>query len=159
MKWIPVFINEKYFEIITDSMTFCQKNKGLKIFAYVIMDNHFHMVVSNINLSNVISSLKKFSAKRIIDELKNDRKYWLLNQLKYYKLRHKKQSEHQVWQEGFHPKEIISEDMLARIIDYIHYNPVKRGYVDEPEHWKYSSAGFYMDGRQGIVKIDDIELM
>ena len=33
-------------------------------------------------------------------------------------------------------------------IEYIHNNPVKRGYVDEPHHWRYSSARDYQGDRE-----------
>lgn len=60
--WLPVFTNENYFKILTDSFTFCQKNKSLKIYAYVILDNHFHMITSCEVLSNTIALLKMFTA-------------------------------------------------------------------------------------------------
>ena len=34
-----------------------------------------------------------------------------------------------------------------------HLNPVKRGYVDTPEHWRYSSARNYA-GLEGLIEID-----
>ena len=36
--------------------------------------------------------------------------------------------------------------MLLEKLEYIHDNPVKRGYVDKPEHWRYSSARNYLGG-------------
>ena len=58
-----------------------------------------------------------------------------------------------VWQEGFQPKLIQSEAMFMDRINYIHHNPVKRGYVDETIHWRYSSARDY----EGIAGLIDIE--
>ena len=46
VEMIPVFTNEKYFQILIDSFKFCQKEKGLKIFFYVLLDNHFHLITS-----------------------------------------------------------------------------------------------------------------
>ncbi|WDN89049.1 hypothetical protein BuS5_02017 [Desulfosarcina sp. BuS5] len=37
-------------------------------------------------------------------------------------------------------------------IEYIYYNPVKRGYVDKPEHWRYSSGRDYI-GLKGLVAV------
>jgi hypothetical protein len=42
--------------------------------------------------------------------------------------------------------------MMRQKIDYIHYNPVKRGFVDEPEHWRYSSARNYA-GLPGLIDV------
>lgn len=69
----------------------------------------------------------------------------VLNQLMRAKLSHKHQSKYQVWQEGFHPKQITTPEMMLQKIEYIHHNPVKRGYVDEPEYWRYSSARNYLE--------------
>ena len=38
-------------------------------------------------------------------------------------------------------------------IDYIHHNPVKRGYVEESTHWRYSSAKDYM-GIKGLLEVE-----
>ena len=154
VEWIPVFTSEKYFQILTESITFCQKNKGLKVMVYVILDNHFHVICKDDKLTDTMRSLKGFTANRIIEQLEADNKTWLLNQLSFYKKKHKTESTYQVWQESFHPKEILTDDILEQKINYIHFNPVKRGLVTEPEHWKYSSAGYYYNGVEGLIKLD-----
>lgn len=156
VEWIPIFTSSKYFDIVIDSTKYCQDNKGLKVYAYVILDNHFHMIVKDDSLSETMKSLKSYTAQKIVEQLQDDRKIWLLNQLEFYKLKHKKESSHQVWQESFHPQEILTDEMLEQKIDYIHFNPVKRGLVTEPEHWRYSSAGFYYTGTNGLIKIDNL---
>lgn len=156
IEWIPIFTSSKYFDIVIDTIRFCQDNKGRKVYAYVILDNPFHMIVKNENLSDTMKSLKSYTARKTVEMLQSDRKDWLLNQLEFYKLNHKKESSHQVWQESYHPKEILTDDMLEQKIDYIHFNPVKRGMVTEPEHWRYSSAGFYYTGAEGLIKIDSL---
>jgi putative transposase len=57
-----------------------------------------------------------------------------------------------VWQEGSHPQEIYDEKMLIQKIEYIHNNPVDRGYVDDPEHWRYSSAINYAV-EEGLIEV------
>lgn len=81
----------------------------------------------------------------------------MLNQFKFYKPDHKKKSNYQVWQEGFHPQQITSGEMLRQKIEYIHYNPVRIGLVARPEDWLYSSARNYA-GLQGLMEIDALEL-
>ncbi len=85
--------------------------------------------------------------------LEKDRKKWIIDLLSFYKKRHKNESEHQLWQEGVHPQQIISDEMLNQKMEYIHFNPVKRGYVEEPEHWVYSSAVDYILDRKGIIEV------
>ena len=153
-EWLPVFTSEKYFEIIIGSLQFCKEKRCFNLYAYVILDNHFHLVASAPDLSETMTSMKKYTAHEIIRQLEEDKKEWLLNQLAYYKKRHKKKSTHQVWQEGFHPQLLINEDMLIQKIDYMHHNPVKRGFVDLPEHWRYSSARNYILNDHSIIEVD-----
>jgi len=44
------------------------------------------------------------------------------------------------WQQGSHPQGIEGAERLLEELAYIHLNPVKRGFVDEPENWRWSSA-------------------
>jgi len=53
---------------------------------------------------------------------------------------YKKDRTYQIWQEGYKPKLIQTDVMMINKINYIHNNPVKRGYIDEAIHWRYSSA-------------------
>ena len=76
----------------------------------------------------------------------------ILDQLAFYKKAHKRDSDYQFWQEGVHPESIQDDEMMRQKIAHIHNNPVSRGYVDEPEHWRYSSARNYagIDGLLGV---------
>lgn len=42
--------------------------------------------------------------------------------------------------------------MMRQKLDYMHHNPVRRGYIDEAVHWRYSSAQNYQE-RLGLVEI------
>ncbi|WP_242021812.1 hypothetical protein [Microcoleus sp. FACHB-831] len=81
----------------------------------------------------------------------------MLEQLKFYKLRHKTDQDYQVWQEGFHPQAILSEEMFIQKLEYIHNNPVRRGYIDDPAHWRYSSYRNYM-GQPGLLQVKLLDL-
>jgi hypothetical protein len=50
---------------------------------------------------------------------------------------------------------IQNDDMMRQKIDYIHDNPVKRGFVDEPRHWRYSSARNY-EGQPGLIEVTTV---
>ena len=138
IEWIPLFISKSYFDILVESMKYCQSEKALKIYAYVILDNHFHMICQSSDLSRTMQSLKRQTSRSILKKLEHDQKDWILNLLKFYKKRHKHNSQHQLWQEGYHPKQITSDDIFRQKVEYIHHNPVKRGYVELPENWRYS---------------------
>ena len=76
----------------------------------------------------------------------------ILEQLAFYKKAHKTDRAYQFWQEDVHPQFIQNEEMMRQKIEYIHRNPVERGYVDNPEHWRYSSARNYQ-GMDGLIDV------
>ncbi|MET0050199.1 MAG: transposase [Candidatus Thiodiazotropha sp.] len=128
-------------------------NEQLRLYAYVILENHLHMVVQSQNLPKDIARFKSFTARQLIAYLAENRVKRVLEQLAFYKKAHKGDRAFQFWQEGYHPELIQDEDMMRQKIDYIHHNPVKRGYVDRPEHWRYSSARNYA-GMAGLLDVD-----
>jgi len=140
VEWLPVFTTSECCDILVDSPAFCRANKGLLIHAWVIMDNHFHAVVSEPELSATLRDFKKFTARQLLKQIRAERRAWLLNQLEFYRLPTKIHSDHQVWQEGSHPQALLTDEMLEQKIGYIHQNPVARGWVVNPEDWRYSSA-------------------
>ena len=154
VNWIPVFTSDKYYSIIIENLKFYQKNEGLKIFAYVLLNNHFHLIVSCKELIKMMQSFKKFTAKEIINNLKEDGKTNLLLKFHQLKKSYKTTSSHQIWQEGYFPKEMISIIELRQKIDYMHLNPIRKGYVKNPEDWVYSSATDYLTNRKGLIELD-----
>jgi len=141
---------------VLDSLKFLQDQQRLTLYSYVIMENHLHLIASAENLSKEISHFKSFTARSIVDWLRENRpqSYWL-RWMEEAKLSHKTGQRYQLWQEWSHPQVITSEDMLRQKVDYIHNNPVKRGYVDDPAHWRYSSYRDYV-GEAGLLPVSII---
>jgi len=108
----------------------------------------------------ILNWLPIFTRKESVDIIIQSLKYLqkekaeiLLKQFRFYKKAHKKDRTYQIWQEGYQPKLIQTDSMMISKINYIHQNPVKRGYVDEARHWRYSSARDY-DGIEGLIDIE-----
>jgi len=78
-----------------------------------------------------------------------------LHQLRYHRAQHKTESEYQVWLEGFHPQSIATDEIMLQKLEYLHNNPVKRGLVASPEHWRYSSAHEWLPGVMPLLRCDD----
>lgn len=152
VQWLALFSNPDIVDILFDSLRFMQRERGLIIYAYVVMENHMHMISSSGDLSKTMKEFKSFTATQIVDYLEGRGARSLLLMLERAKLHHKVESKHQVWQEGSHPEMITSMGMMTQKIEYIHNNPVKRGYVDNPLHWRYSSARNY-EGETGLIDV------
>jgi putative transposase len=152
VQWLPLFANPEVVQIILDSLSFMQKQSRLIIYAYVIMENHLHMIVSSTALSKELGDFKSFTARRIIDYFINKETMHVMKALSDGKQLHKKDRDYQFWQEGSHPQQIQTREMMIQKIEYIHNNPVRRGYVEDPVYWKYSSAGNYEKG-SGLIPV------
>jgi len=152
--WFPVFTTATRCDILIQSLEYCRSQKGLKIYAWVILDNHLHAIVSAPDLPRVIADFKRHTAQRLLDQLEAEKSDWLLNQFSYFRAKHKMESKHQVWQEGAHPQEMSNDEMMLQKLEYIQNNPVKRGLVAAAEHWRYSSAHESCVGSQSVMKSD-----
>jgi putative transposase len=151
--WLPVFTRPETVGIVLDSWRFLQSQGRLVLFGYVILDNHLHMVAGSDDLSKTMQSFKSYTARQILDHLEAVYAKTLLEELRYFKARHKIESTYQLWQEGSHPQQISDDEMMRQKLEYTHYNPVKRGYVDDPVHWRYSSARNYA-GLPGLIEVE-----
>jgi REP element-mobilizing transposase RayT len=150
--WLAVFTRPEAVQVVFDSWNFLKKEKGIRLYGYVVLENHLHFIASAPDLSNVVKRFKMYTARQLINLLEAHGAKVLLQQLRALKLRHKTDSDHQVWEEGSKPKQIQGDEMMLQKLEYIHYNPVKLGYVDEPVHWRYSSARNYA-GRAGLIDV------
>ena len=151
LHWVPVFTRTETVEILLDSLRHLS-TEGLKIYAYVILENHMHIIAQSADLRHDVGRFKSYTAKQILAYLKENQVKTVLDQLVFYKKAHKNDRGYQFWQEGVHPEWIQSDEMIRQKIAYIHNNPVSRGYVDEPEHWRYSSARNYV-GIEGLLDV------
>ena len=156
VEWLPVFTSHEWCDVIVRTLEFQRKEKGLRVYAYVILENHIHLVAQAPDLGRTMQQFKSFTARELIALAERLGRNWLLNQWAFYKQKHKRESAYQVWQEGMHPQLIQGETMLQQKMTYIHENPVRRGYVDAPEHWRYSSARNYVLGDHSVMRVDDV---
>jgi REP element-mobilizing transposase RayT len=153
LHWLPLFTNQESVQIIIDSLTHLQKSDNMTIFSYVILENHLHLVANSDDISKTMQKFKSYTAYELLKLLQKKNAQTLLKQFAFHKKAHKTHTTYQIWEEGFHPKLIQSEKMMMEKINYIHNNPVKRGYVDETIHWRYSSARDY-NGTVGLLEVE-----
>ena len=69
VEWVDVFTRKEYKDFLIDNLRHCQENKGLQIYAYVIMTNHIHMIARSEEgkkLSDIIRDFKTYTSKSFI---------------------------------------------------------------------------------------------
>ena len=111
LHWIPVFTRPETVNILLESLKFLGKD-GLKVYAYVILENHCHFVVQSKQLERDIAHYKSYTAKLMIQYLSKNNVKQILEQLAFYKKAHKIDRAYQFWQEGVHPELIQNDEMM-----------------------------------------------
>jgi REP element-mobilizing transposase RayT len=118
-------------------------NCSTKLIAFVVMLDHFHLVVNprNGDIQDFLKILKSLSAKRIISECEKG----------FFSTGDKQQ----VWQESFRSLPLWSGWMIWQKINYIHANPVRAGLVSAAKDYRWSSFGaFYLRETDPLLRVD-----
>ena len=144
--WISVFEDfPKTKEIIIDTLHFIHEKMWAKIYAFVIMRDHIHIVWKLLKLKSTIedvtNSFKKFTGKRIVNALyKEDLEY-----LKFNFISQRHDRTFKFWKVDSNNFKLLHIDILWQKINYTHNNPTKGYYktVDSAEDYIYSSALSY----------------
>ena len=142
--WLPLLATDKYKNIITESLHFMVVDKRIELNAFVVMDNHIHLIWQPLpgqSLSSIQLSFMKFTAQQIKFALAIDNPD-LLGQCKV----NKSDREYQIWKRKPLSIELSSQKVFMQKLEYIHYNPVAAGICIYPEEYHFSSALFYEKG-------------
>jgi REP element-mobilizing transposase RayT len=160
--WIDVFIRNEYKEVLLESLRFCQKEKGLEVYAWCIMTSHIHLIIGSNKkpLSDIMRDLKSHTSrelkKEILSHPQESRREWMLWMMKRAGLKNGNNKDFQFWQQHNHPLELDNNTIKDNTLEYIHNNTIEAGFVDKQEDYLYSSARDYM-GIQGKLSINIIE--
>ncbi|GAA4468946.1 transposase [Nibrella saemangeumensis] len=159
VNWIDIFIRKEYKQIICDSLNYCVQQKGLVIYAWVLMSNHIHLVArvkEPGSLSFVLRDFKKFTSKALIvaiQETGESRRDWLLDKFAFEARRTSRAENFKVWRDDNHAVSLFSPGFTDQKVAYIHDNPVRQQIVTTPEAYLYSSALDY-SGKKGLVLVE-----
>ncbi|MDH4221975.1 MAG: transposase [candidate division Zixibacteria bacterium] len=157
-KFIKIFRERKYIDIILENLNFYRKKYGFKLIGYVIMPNHLHLMIYPdqkrvAEISRFIEDFKKFTSKKLRELMeKNKKSGWL----KLFRLSDdkKKNWRYQIWQPGFDDLGVYSPKVVRTKLNYIHNNPVRAGLAERPEDYLYSSARNFILNDHSVIKVD-----
>jgi REP element-mobilizing transposase RayT len=130
-----IFIRPKDFEKFFEKIKLLlEKYNNIKILSYCILPNHFHFLMREVSEKDNPGIEMKLIPGSNISRFMNA---LLGSYAKYFNMKYDKRG--MVFQGRFGAREVIDEVYLATLKDYIEFNPVKHGIVDNPEEWNYSS--------------------
>jgi len=161
VEWLPVFVADEPCRVVTDSLTYCRQEKHLAVNSYVIMPTHMHAIVfdqefDNDRLLATLKDFRKFTGRALTDYCSERRSPVFRETLTRAATQDRKR---RFWQPSRHAEAILSANFWEQKLDYIHDNPCRKGLVFRPEHWRFSSAAFYLsDGEATFdVGIDPLD--
>ena len=124
IQWLDIFIRVEYRDIFLDSIRYCQKNKGLEVYAYCIMSSHVHMIIARHGpqqLEHVIRDIKKFTSFKIIEAIRNNpqesRRELLMWLFEKAGTSNPNNTRYQFWQQHSHPIELNTNEKLDQRLD------------------------------------------
>lgn len=152
-KWMPVFLDASFSSILLKSLDFLLSSTDMRLYGFIIMPNHIHMIVSSIQLQNKISRFKSYTARKCIDLLIAGERVNILHNFELQDQNRRDSRMYHFWVEGCHPELIQGETMMRQKLEYIHKNPVRAGLVDTEEEWRLSSYSNYYH-KCGVIDVD-----
>jgi putative transposase len=130
------FIKDEFCDILIKEFNFYRNKFKFLFFGYVIMPDHLHLLIMT-------------GKKGTISDIMRDIKHHSSTQVNHLLERNGR-----VWQEDFYPEIIDEEKFFHQKLDYIHNNPIKHGYVEYPDEWRYSSYRNYFLDDESVIEID-----
>jgi len=106
---------------------------GLRVYGYVIMPEHVHLLLSEPQretLADALKSLKQGVSRQLLTR------------------------DDHFWQKRYYDFNIRNHEQFIEKLRYIHRNPVKSGLCELPEDWEWSSFRHYATGCEEIVEIE-----
>lgn len=148
--WRSILYNDTYKQLIIDTLKELTIRKKIKVYGFVIMPNHIHLIwkmVAKNGKEFPHASFNKYTSHQIVDDLKKTNKS-LLIQFEVNDI----ERNHRIWQRD--PLAVLMDDVskLEQKLDYIHENPLQEHWdlCSKPEDYRWSSSKFYETGIDGF---------
>lgn len=143
----PIFQSSVAVKLLAEVVAEAIENRPFDRVAGVVLPDHLHAIwtlpAGDSDYSTRWAAIKANFTRRWLEQGGREVQVSSSQQQK---------RERGVWQPRFMEHTIRDEDDFARHVDYIHWNPVKHGYVKRPIDWPWSSLHRYV--REGILPAD-----
>ena len=131
-RWFYLFDRYERWTILLNALKHYQKHNNLKIYSWVFMLNHMHIIFQCKDAIKFVNGFKSYTAQKLRENIEETEPH-LLNLFKT-------DNDYHIWQDNNFPEIVESENFFLQKVNYIIENPVRKEYVNYPEDWRYSSA-------------------
>jgi putative transposase len=140
-----------------------RRSLGIKIYGYVLMPDHMHLVLhppDGVKLGIEIGKFKALSARAILQEWRIRAESGIaaptINGAPPTAVRNRAVRT-VFWQRRCYDHNCRSRESVFEKIQYCHMNPVRAGLTDSPEKWRWSSCRWYLGLRPVGLEIDPLQ--
>jgi putative transposase len=129
----PLLATADAKRLVERALEQARRRYGFWVSGYVLMPEHVHLLVSEperATLATALQAMKQSVSRRLIGG-----------------------SEH-FWQARYYDFNVYTRKKQLEKLSYMHWNPVARGLVSEPQDWAWSSFRHYLTGEEGVVEIE-----
>lgn len=128
---------------------------GFRLFGYVVMPEHVHLLISEPDRgtpSSVLQVLKQKVSRALRREIPKG----VLGQLSL-RFGADETAAPTLWQRRFYDFNVWSTEKVLEKLEYMHENPVKRKLVLRAKDWPWSSWSHYAKQERGLITIDRLK--
>ena len=130
----PIFVSDPAIENLRRTIRTVKNRHPFTLDAMVVLPDHLHAIWT------LPAGDPDFSTRWMLIKSGFSREFARINESNPPTHSRRRKREQAVWQRRFWEHRIRDEDDFNAHVDYIHYNPVKHGYVAAPRDWRYSSS-------------------
>ena len=137
-------------EVLIQGLAHLRTQREFRILGWVLMPEHVHLVLlppGGVRLGDAIGRFKSWTARQILNapEFKGV-------------VQHRNGGRRALWERRCYDHNCRTAEAVRQKIEYCHKNPVKRGLVDHPSEWAWSSYNWYRGERPIVSEIDGMEI-
>jgi len=150
----PFLLSDRTRTYFAESVRKAREKHAFDVWAYVLMPEHVHLLIwpreEAYSISSILKSIKQSVSRKAINWLQRENPEGQ-SQL----ATGQKDSPYRFWLDGGgYDRNIRKADTIRKVMDYIHGNPVKRGLVETPEEWVWSTCRDWTLGEAGPIPLD-----
>ena len=156
---IPIFkLQPEFSQLFLESLCFYREKLGIQIFGYVIMLDHYHLLLGfpeSVQVSNFLRDFKSYVGRQMVERLKVEGSQALSEHFRLSRQpkRHRDPI-YGVFQPDNDDRVIYSEKFFRQKVNYIHDNPARKGLVTGAANYPWSSCRSYLTGEAGPILLD-----
>ena len=133
----PQLRDDRLYDLFVECLERTRRKYRFRVYGYVVMPEHVHLLMSEPQLevlATAIQALKISVARRAMS--------------------YRAEGDRPLWQKRYYDHNVRNYESFVEKLRYVHRNPVKRGLVEKPEDWKWSSFRHYATAEIGAVEIE-----